>query len=168
MGYPDEVPFTQGLLAASLSNFDSDYAVPIIFTNCNAKEVIPQIWDYITNSCIFNHQSIYFVHQFSVCDSYANSLEKLNDLSSVVYLSPKYLNSALNHTSTGYKDAPLIDHYLSDMFSTFGKHGALVNKNIEIVLILNINIAIMVTILILPCFIINKYNINNEACWMGM
>ena len=106
------------------------------------------------------------MHPFSVCDSYANSLEKLNDLSSVIYISPKYLNSPLNHTSTGYNDASLIDHYLSDMSSTFGKHGALVNKNInENVLILNIDVAIMVTILILSCFIINEFNINNEACW---
>ena len=81
------------VIEASSSTRSSDYAVPIIFTNCNAWEVIPQIWDYITNSCIFNHQPIYSVHQSSVCDSYANSLEKLNDLSSVIYLSPKYLNS---------------------------------------------------------------------------
>ena len=163
-----EVNTFKMIIEPSSSTRSSGYAVPIIFTNCNAREVIPQIRDYITNSCIVNHQPIYFVHQFSVCDSYANSVEKLNDLSSVVYLSPKDLNSPLNHTSTGYKDAPLIDHYLSDMSSTFGKHGALVNKNInENILSLNIYVAIMVTILILSCFIINEFNIHNEACWGG-
>ena len=45
-----EVNTFKMIIEPSSSTRSSDYAVPIIFTNCNGREVIPQICDHIISS----------------------------------------------------------------------------------------------------------------------